>query len=73
MVQTATAIRDGLRRQVCNPVRWEESIRQLILLGVDHFVEVGPGRVLTGLMRSIDRLQNTSNVEDVKSLEKLTL
>ena len=73
VVQTATAIRDGLRRQVCNPVRWEESIRHLILLGVDHFVEVGPGRVLTGLMRSIDRLQNTSNVEDVKSLEKLTL
>ena len=72
MVETAVAVREGLKQQVCNPVRWEESIRRLTSLGVGHFIEVGPGRVLTGLMRSIDRSLNASNMEDLSSLEKLT-
>ena len=72
VVQTAGAAREGLKQQVPNPVRWEESIRRLASLGVDRFIEVGPGRVLTGLMRGIDRSLNVSNVEDLKSLERLT-
>ncbi len=60
--------RDALVRQVCLPVRWEESIRAMIELGVDMFVEVGPGRVLTGLLRQIDRSVRCVNVEDEKSL-----
>jgi [acyl-carrier-protein] S-malonyltransferase len=60
--------REGLIRQVTLPVRWEESIRELIDQGVNTFVEVGPGRVLTGLLRQIDRSIHVFNVEDEKSL-----
>jgi [acyl-carrier-protein] S-malonyltransferase len=62
-----------LKQQVPNPVRWEESIRYLAAQGVEHFIEVGPGKVLTGLLRGIDRSLRGSNVEDTKSLEALTL
>jgi [acyl-carrier-protein] S-malonyltransferase len=60
--------RSALVRQVCMPVRWEESMRLLLDEGVNTFVEVGPGRVLTGLMRQIERSVATLNVEDEKSL-----
>src|SRR5271155_4849142 len=60
--------RDALIRQVSMPVRWEESVRSLIDEGVNTFVEVGPGRVLTGLLRQIERSVATLNVEDEKSL-----
>lgn len=60
--------REGLIRQVCLPVRWEESVREMITLGVSTFVEVGPGRVLSGLLRQIDRSVHCVNVEDEKSL-----
>jgi [acyl-carrier-protein] S-malonyltransferase len=60
--------RDALIRQVSMPVRWEESIRTLIDEGVNTFVEVGPSRVLTGLLRQIERSVSTLNVEDEKSL-----
>jgi [acyl-carrier-protein] S-malonyltransferase len=48
-------IRDLLIRQVISPVRWEESMRLLLGDGVDQFYEVGPGRVLRGLLKRIDR------------------
>jgi [acyl-carrier-protein] S-malonyltransferase len=60
--------REALVRQVTMPVRWEESIRMLIEEGVNTFVEVGPGRVLTGLLRQIERSVAALNVEDEKSL-----
>ena len=60
--------RESLIRQVTLPVRWEESVRELIDHGVNTFVEVGPGRVLTGLLRQIDRSIHVFNVEDEKSL-----
>lgn len=60
--------RDALARQVSMPVRWEESIRLLIEEGVNTFVEVGPGRVLVGLLRQIERSVTALNVEDEKSL-----
>jgi [acyl-carrier-protein] S-malonyltransferase len=60
--------RESLIRQVTLPVRWEESVRELIEQGVNTFVEVGPGRVLTGLLRQIDRSVHVFNVEDEKSL-----
>jgi [acyl-carrier-protein] S-malonyltransferase len=62
--------RDCLVRQVTGAVRWVDCIQLLIAQGVTHFIEVGPGRVLTGLMRQIDRSQATLNVEDSASLEK---
>ncbi len=60
--------RQALVRQVSMPVRWEESMRMLLDEGVKTFVEVGPGRVLTGIMRQIERSVTTLNVEDEKSL-----
>jgi len=63
-------VADCLIRQVTGPVRWVECIQLLIAQGATHFIEVGPGKVLTGLMRQIDRNQKTANVEDSASLEK---
>ena len=54
-VRTAAQARQGLVDQVPNPVRWEDSVRYMIAQGVTEFVEVGPGRVLTGLLKNIDR------------------
>ena len=67
-VELGDEARDALIRQVIMPVRWEESIRLLIDEGVNTFVEVGPGKVLVGLLRQIERSVGASNVEDEKSL-----
>jgi [acyl-carrier-protein] S-malonyltransferase len=61
---------EALIRQVTGTVRWVESVRLLMAEGTTHFVEVGPGKVLCGLMRQIDRGQVCLNVEDAASLEK---
>jgi [acyl-carrier-protein] S-malonyltransferase len=61
--------RESLIRQVTMPVRWLESVREMIELGVNIFVEVGPGKVLTGLMRQIDRSVRVLNVEDSATLQ----
>jgi [acyl-carrier-protein] S-malonyltransferase len=61
--------REALIRQVCLPVRWEDSIREMIERGANSFVEVGPVRVLNGLLRQIDRSVRCFNVEDPASLE----
>jgi [acyl-carrier-protein] S-malonyltransferase len=68
-IETGDQARDALIRQVTMPVRWEESMRMLLDEGVTTFIEVGPGRVLTGLMRQIERSVTTLNVEDQKSLQ----
>jgi [acyl-carrier-protein] S-malonyltransferase len=62
--------RDLLIEQVTAPVRWVESIRWMIDAGASTFVEVGPGKVLSGLLRQMDRALKCVNVEDSASLEK---
>jgi [acyl-carrier-protein] S-malonyltransferase len=62
--------RDALVRQVTGSVKWEQSMRHLIKLGVCRFVEVGPGKVLWGLMRQIDRSKSCLTVGDEASLRK---
>ena len=62
------AARDALVRQVSSPVRWLESIELLVARGVRTFVEVGPGKVLSGLMRQINRDVTALNIEDSESL-----
>src|SRR6202521_1906029 len=62
--------RDALIRQVTGAVKWEQSMRVLIAQGVQTFVEVGPGKVLCGLMRQIDRSKTCINVADEASLQK---
>ena len=61
--------RESLIRQVTMPVRWLDSVREMIEQGVNIFVEVGPGKVLSGLLRQIDRSVRCFNVEDAASLQ----
>ena len=67
-VSSGEEARDALIRQVTLPVRWHESVREMIDQGVNIFVEVGPGKVLSGLLRQIDRSVRCLNVEDAASL-----
>jgi len=67
-----SAVFDALTRQVSSPVRWFQSVGTLIKHGVDTFVEIGPGKVLSGLVRQINRDVRTFNVSDAESL-RITL
>ena len=57
--------------QVSSPVRWEDSMRRMIRDEVECFMEIGPGKVLSGLMKRIDPNRETLNIEDMKTLKKL--
>ena len=70
LVTTADAVKDVLIRQVTGTVRWVDCVKSLVAAGATTFVEVGPGKVLCGLMKQIDSTQKALNVEDVASLEK---
>jgi [acyl-carrier-protein] S-malonyltransferase len=69
LITSGEEARDSLLRQVASPVRWSESVQVLIDKGVQRFVEVGPGKVLSGLVRQIGRDRRLSNVEDAESLD----
>jgi [acyl-carrier-protein] S-malonyltransferase len=71
LVDSAERSRDALIRQVTGSVKWEQCMRLLIAKGVQTFVEVGPGKVLRGLMRQIDRSKTCLNVEDEASLTSM--
>jgi [acyl-carrier-protein] S-malonyltransferase len=70
LVATGYQSRDVLIRQVTGAVQWVKSMQALIALGVDSFVEVGPGKVLCGLMKQIDKTRSCVNVQDKESLQK---
>jgi len=70
LLDDADSSRDALIRQVTDSVKWEQSMRVLIAQGVHTFVEVGPGKVLCGLMRQIDRSKISISVSDETSLQK---
>jgi [acyl-carrier-protein] S-malonyltransferase len=69
VVRSGAACRDGLVRQVSGPVRWQESVELLVREGVSTFVEVGPGTVLSGLVRKIAKGARVLNVESPETLE----
>jgi len=68
--EDAGAAREALIRQVTGSVKWNESMQTLISRGVQTFIEIGPGKVLCGLMRQIDRSKKCLNLEDEGSLQK---
>ena len=70
VIQDAEQAREALIRQVTGAVQWVRSIQALVEAGVQNFVEVGPGKVLTGLLRQIDRSKTGLNVENEESLHK---
>jgi [acyl-carrier-protein] S-malonyltransferase len=67
-LRTASEIRPSLVRQISSPLFWEDSIRAMAADGYDTFVEIGPGKVLTGLVKRIAREARALNVEDLKSM-----
>jgi [acyl-carrier-protein] S-malonyltransferase len=69
LVTTTDAAKNALIRQVTGTVRWVDCVQSLIAAGATHFVEVGPGKVLCGLLKQIDPAQKSLNVEDRASLE----
>lgn len=69
-VEAPEEIVENLVLQVSQPVRWEESIRYMIEQGVDSFIEVGPGKALTGFLRRISKDVKGYNVQDMNSLEQ---
>lgn len=65
------SIKERLAAQLTEPVLWQDSIRRMIADGVTSFVEVGPGRILTGLLRKIDRSVECVNVQTAGDIEKM--
>ena len=70
-VTDKSQVKDLLVRQVASSVRWQQSIEKMIADGVDTFVEIGPGKTLTGFMRKISRDVKAINIEKVEDLDKL--
>jgi [acyl-carrier-protein] S-malonyltransferase len=68
-IQNINEVKDLLYRQVMSSVLWEQTIRRMIMSGVTNFVEIGPGKTLSGFVRKIDRGLGIYNVEDIASLE----
>jgi [acyl-carrier-protein] S-malonyltransferase len=67
------AIRASLRRQLLSPVRWEQTVRALLAWGAGRFLEVGPGKVLTGLVRNVDRGVAALPLGDAAAIAAFTL
>jgi len=62
-------IADKLEKQVYNPVRWEACVRKMIADGVSTFVEIGPGKTLSGFIKKIDKNVKAINIESISSLK----
>ncbi len=67
---TPEAVKESLSRQITSPIRWEESIRKMIAKGIDTFIEVGPGKVLSKLIARIEKKAVVMRVENEKTLEE---
>jgi [acyl-carrier-protein] S-malonyltransferase len=68
VISRGAAARDSLVRQVSSPVRWLQTIEEMLANGITQFIEIGPGKVLCGLIRQINRDARCANVEDSQSL-----
>lgn len=71
ILASAEEIKISLVKQAANPVLWEDCVATMIDFGATRFVEVGPGKVLTGFTKKINKDMELSNVEDMESLEKV--
>jgi [acyl-carrier-protein] S-malonyltransferase len=71
-ITTAQEAREGLYRQVCAPVRWQETIELLVAQGVTRFIELGPKNVLSGLIKKIAPMVIAQNVENLATLAAIT-
>ena len=71
-VTSAATIKEELLRQVCNCVRWQDSVQYMISNGVTRFIEIGPGKVLTGLIKRISKDVTTVNISDAEAVKTST-
>lgn len=70
VLSDVTMVKDMLVRQVSSPVLWERSVETMISLGVDTFIEIGPGKTLSGFVKKVNKDVRTFNVENLESLHK---
>ena len=70
---SADQIRTGLTKQLTSPILWQKCMERLIADGVERFYEIGPGRVLTGLMKRINRKANIINISSAQSLNEISI
>lgn len=70
-VTSAEDIRELLTEQICSPVRWQQSMEKMIADGADCFIEIGPGKTLTGFMKRIDKQVKTYNIGTVEEMEQV--
>ena len=70
-VQDRGQVKELLKKQVSSSVRWQQTIERMIADGVDTFIEIGPGKTLSGFMRKINRDVKTINIEKLEDLDKL--
>jgi [acyl-carrier-protein] S-malonyltransferase len=70
LLTNAEKIKSSLIKQLSRPLLWEDSIRKIVDGGIDTFIEVGPGKVLCGLIRRIEPSAKLFNVEDTESLNR---
>lgn len=70
VIESSSQIKDILVKQVSSPVLWEDSVRYMLDRGVDTFVEIGPGKVLSGFVKKINKEARSFNIEDLESLQK---
>jgi [acyl-carrier-protein] S-malonyltransferase len=69
-IKSKDEIKELLVRQVSSSVLFEESLKRMIADGVDTFIEIGPGKALSGFVKRIDKTKTILNIEDMASLEK---
>lgn len=71
LVTDSSQVKELLMRQVYSSVRWQQCVETMLAQGVDQFIEIGPGKTLSGFMRKIDRSASVMNIEKVEDLEKV--
>jgi [acyl-carrier-protein] S-malonyltransferase len=69
---SAAQVRDGLAKQLIQPIYWQKCVERLLADGVENFYEIGPGKVLTGLMRRINRKANIDNISTTAAINQMT-
>jgi [acyl-carrier-protein] S-malonyltransferase len=70
LTTAVSVVKEKLVKQIKSSVKWDKSIQNIIASGFNKFIEIGPGRVLSGLLRRIDRTKRAFNIEDSMSLQK---
>ena len=67
-LNTGEDIKNELITQICKSVQWNKTISYMMNNGISRFIEIGPGRALSGMMKRIDRKANISNISDMKTI-----